>query len=187
MQVLPRGGREARRPHRGVVLLVSLTEAEEASTEETGQRVESLRPLDNDEVWNGRQALREPSVPESKNPVLSMTLGDDCPMTTYDVLKSAILQRRCVSLVAQRWKRDVCPHALGRKGEHLVLLAFQYGVGSTSGLSKRGGWRTFFIDEIVCAKIVDGDWRTLNDYLAKLETTLDHVECRVPAARQGMR
>ena len=106
-------------------------------------------------------------------------------MPTFKVLKTAIQNRRCVMLVAQHWRRTLCPHAIGYKNNQLKVLAYQYGGGSASGLPKAGGWRTFVVDEILRAEIIEGPWRTSDDYLVKLETTFDRVEHRVRPGKSG--
>jgi hypothetical protein len=105
-------------------------------------------------------------------------------MSVHAILKSAILGRRCVMLRGEGLRRKLCPHALGFKNKRLKLLAFQYGGDSASGLPASGGWRSFLVDGIEWAELTDGAWRSSDDYLAKLETTFDRVECQARPLRR---
>ncbi len=95
--------------------------------------------------------------------------------TAFDTLREAIARRRCVRLVSGHVWRDICPLALGYKGEQLKVLAFQYHGGSNSGIAPEGGWRCFSLDEIDFAKLNDDPWHSGHNTVAKLETSLDTV------------
>jgi hypothetical protein len=75
--------------------------------------------------------------------------------------------------------RQVCPHALGHKDYRLKVLVFQFVGESASGLPSSGAWRSFFLDEIEWAKIIDGPWRSDRNQVAKIETSFDHVDLEV--------
>ena len=106
-------------------------------------------------------------------------------MSVHNVLRTAILTRRCVLVRAEGLRRKLCPHALGSKDYRLKLLAFQYEGGSASGLSTSGGWRTFNLADIQWAEIIeDPTWHSSNDYLAKLETSFDAIECQARPLRR---
>ena len=96
----------------------------------------------------------------------------------------AVSRQRCVVIFAARRRRSVAPHAIGVKNGRLKLLAFQYSGGSVSGLAKDGGWRTFLLDEIFSAEIVNDAWHSAPDYLIKLETSFDTVQSQVPHVRR---
>jgi len=98
-------------------------------------------------------------------------------LAVFDVLKKAIERRHCVRVVAGDLWRDVCPLALGYKGDKLKVLAFQYRGGSSSGISADGGWRCFALDEISFAQINDDPWTSGQNPVAKLEASLDTVIC----------
>ena len=98
-------------------------------------------------------------------------------LAVFDILKTAIERRRCVRVVAGDLWRDVCPLALGYKGEKLKVLAFQYHGGSASGIAPEGGWRCFALDEISYVKVNDDPWHSGHNAVAKLEASLDTVIC----------
>jgi predicted DNA-binding transcriptional regulator YafY len=96
-----------------------------------------------------------------------------------DILRTAIRQRRCVSIAVDGLRRKVCPHAIGFKDNRVKLLAFQYSGESASGLPIGGGWRVFNLDDVHSAEFLDGPWHSEHDYVIKLETSFEFVRCSV--------
>lgn len=96
-------------------------------------------------------------------------------MNVYDTLRLAITAKQCVRVLANGRSRDLCPHALGTWGGKPRLLAFQYNGGSASGLAPGGQWRTFFLNEISMATVINGTWRIGPNPVAKIEAALDNV------------
>jgi hypothetical protein len=97
-------------------------------------------------------------------------------MTVHEVLRQAIVMKRCVRVRTAGFSRDICPHALGLKDGSPRVLAFQYDGASVSGLSGRGQWRAFFVHDISAAVPIEGRWRTGPNFIAKVEACLDRVE-----------
>jgi hypothetical protein len=107
-------------------------------------------------------------------------------MSVNAILRSAIRRQRPVEMLTPVGRlRQVCPHALGRKDHWLKVLVFQFFGESASGLPSRGAWRSFFLDEIAWAKIIDGPWRTAPNRVAKIEASFDHVHLEVGTAGAG--
>ena len=105
-------------------------------------------------------------------------------MTVNQTLTTAIRNRRCVVMMAERRRREGCPHALGYKDKRLKVLVYQYSGGSASGLANHGAWRCFFLDDIWWAEIADSAWHSGRDYIAKAESSFDYIECQVrPSVR----
>ena len=100
-------------------------------------------------------------------------------MLVDGILKTAIQCRRPVEMLTAGRLRQVCPHALGHKDYRLKVLVFQFFGESASGLPSRGAWRSFFLDDIAWAKIIDGPWRSGLNPVAKIETSFDHVDLEV--------
>lgn len=108
-------------------------------------------------------------------------------MLVFDVLKKAIELHHCVRIVTEgRW-RDVCPAALGYKNSQLRLLAFQYRGESASGIGAQGGWRSFLLNEISSAFIVDDPWHRGDYPLWKIEASFDTVICGTGARQRVYR
>src|SRR5579864_2940042 len=100
-------------------------------------------------------------------------------MQVSEVLREAIAEKRCVRLSVAGATRFVCPHALGFKDGRPRLLAFQYEGASNSGLAAGGQWRSFFVQDIEAASLIEGAWRSGGNFVAKAEVMLDRVEYRV--------
>jgi hypothetical protein len=79
--------------------------------------------------------------------------------------------------------RQVCPHALGHKDSRLKVLVFQFSGESASGLPSDGAWRSFFLDDIAWAKIIDGPWRSDQNQVAKIEASFDRIDLEVRPRR----
>jgi hypothetical protein len=101
-------------------------------------------------------------------------------MSVNAILRSAIRRQCPVEMLTLAGRlRQVCPHALGHKDYRLKVLVFQFFGESASGLPSRGAWRSFFLDDIAWAKIIDGPWQSGRSRLAKIETSFDHVDLEV--------
>lgn len=99
-------------------------------------------------------------------------------MSILQTLTAAILCRRAVKIRAKGWEREVCPHALGYRDGRCKVLTYQYSGGSASGLAADGGWRCFVLQDILRIEITDGAWHTSHDYVAKLETSFNSIDCQ---------
>ncbi|MGO8915932.1 MAG: hypothetical protein ACLQJR_08495 [Stellaceae bacterium] len=102
-------------------------------------------------------------------------------MTVHEILRQAIIAKRCVRVRTSGFARDICPHALGFKRGSPRVLAFQYGGSSVSGLAPGGQWRAFFVHDIEEASLIEGRWRSGHNFVAKVEACLDRVEYSVSA------
>src|SRR5690348_948144 len=100
-------------------------------------------------------------------------------MSVHAILKTAIWYQRPVEMLTGGRLRRVCPHALGHEGYRLKVLVFQFFGESASGLPSGGAWRSFFLDDIASAKIIDGPWRSGRNPRAKIETSFDHVDWEI--------
>ncbi len=103
-------------------------------------------------------------------------------MSVHDTLRTAILKQRCVVMLAERKRRNVCPHALGFKDKRPKVLVYQYSGDSASGLGSDGAWRCFFLDDIWWAEITDGPWHSSRAYVFKVEVSFDYIECQVKSS-----
>jgi hypothetical protein len=113
------------------------------------------------------------------------------PMSVPGILKTAIWCRRPVEMLVAGRLRRVCPHAIGHENSRLKVLAFQFFGESASGLPSGGAWRSFFLDDIAWAKIIDGPWRSGRNSVAKIEASFDHIDLeirpRAAASRRAQR
>jgi hypothetical protein len=93
----------------------------------------------------------------------------DLPPPAWDILESALRQRRAVQLSYHgRW-RTVCPHALGWKNNKAMLLAYQTAEPAPTQhqpADPQKQWRNLFVEEIADAGIADPaiNWETAENY-----------------------
>ena len=90
----------------------------------------------------------------------------------------AIRGRHAVVMMAERRRREVCPHALGLKNDRRKVLVYQFAGASASGLAHDGAWRSFFLDDIWWVEIADGPWHSSRDFIVKAEASFDSIECQ---------
>ena len=84
-------------------------------------------------------------------------------------LEAALHQRRPVVVCYHAKARLVCPHALGWKNDRPLLLAYQTGGETTTGVlaaDPRKRWRCLFVDEVdsVVAADAASAWGTADNY-----------------------
>lgn len=108
-------------------------------------------------------------------------------MTTYEILKSAVLNKNAVALTYGRHVREVCPHVLGWRDGDEWCLAYQFGGGSSQPLKRDGdpaNWKCLEVAKISGAKIMPNEkWHT-TDREPETETScVDRVDVMQPAGR----
>lgn len=87
----------------------------------------------------------------------------------WATLEAALRQRRPVLVSYHAKQRLVCPHALGWKNDRPMLLAYQTGGETTTGLlpaDPRKRWRCLFVDEVdqVAPAGADSAWGSADNY-----------------------
>ena len=83
------------------------------------------------------------------------------------VIRTAIQQKRRVSATYKERYRELCPHALGWKGDRAHVLSYQCGGESKGGLSRDDqaqNWRCMDLDELEDVAIIDGEWVTFDNH-----------------------
>jgi hypothetical protein len=84
-------------------------------------------------------------------------------MTTHDLLRSAIRDRRQVVAYYQGHRREFCPHVLGTKAGKARVLVFQFGGETSHGpivSPQDGDWRCFEVAELLDVELRDGEWHS---------------------------
>lgn len=84
--------------------------------------------------------------------------------TTWQVLHSALTERRAVRARYHDRTRVLCPHALGWKHGRAKTLVYQTAIVDPARGDDARGWRSLFIDEIEDAVATDDPWRTAPNY-----------------------
>ncbi len=102
-------------------------------------------------------------------------------VTTYDLLRRAILERRQVRAVYHRLPREFCPHVLGAKGDKQHCLGYQFGGRTSSGAvvpGSTGNWRCFEVDELSEVSIQEGPWFTAANW-DRRQTCVERIDVEV--------
>jgi predicted DNA-binding transcriptional regulator YafY len=80
------------------------------------------------------------------------------PSATYRLIREAIENERQITCSYRGHHRELCPHILGRTGGDEMLLAWQFGGGTSSVLPPGGEWRCLKVADIRDAAARDGRW-----------------------------
>ena len=99
-------------------------------------------------------------------------------MTTYDILKHAIINRQQVICDYDGYRREICPHVIGTKHGREQVLSFQFGGSSSSGLPPEGQWRCMVVERIIDARAQGGAWHT-GDNHSRPQTCVDDIDAEV--------
>lgn len=82
-------------------------------------------------------------------------------LSTYEQIRSAVIEKKQVIAVYKGLIRELCPHAIGRKNGREQAIFFQFGGQSSSGLANpENNWRCLPLDQLQILEIRDGDWHT---------------------------
>ena len=76
----------------------------------------------------------------------------------------AVVGKRPIRAIYHGRDRWFCPHRLGRNHEgHVLVLCYQYGGGSDSGLQAAGSpanWRCIALEKLSRVELLEGAWHT---------------------------
>jgi hypothetical protein len=79
----------------------------------------------------------------------------------YQLIRQAILDRRCASALYEDYIRVFCPRTIGKDKDGAdVVEAFQYGGGHPGGLSLGGMWCCFQVSALAWISVNGDAWRT---------------------------
>ena len=102
--------------------------------------------------------------------------------TTWQVLTTALSQRRAVRARYHDRTRVLCPHALGWKHGRAKALVYQTDIVGPARDDDARGWRSLFIDEIEDAVVTDDPWHTASDYTSH-GNGIDTLVAAIPSRR----
>jgi hypothetical protein len=104
-------------------------------------------------------------------------------VTSYDLLRDAVVGRRQVRAVYDGLPREFCPHVLGTKEGEAHCLAYQFGGESSAGPitpGATGNWRCFVVTRLTQVSLQDGPWHTAPNWDG-YQTCVDRVDVEVEA------
>lgn len=102
-------------------------------------------------------------------------------MTTYDLLRQAILRRQQVLAVYKNLPREFCPHVLGMKGDARHCLGYQFAGQSTTDAivpGSTGNWRCFVVDDLSQVSLREGPWFTAPNW-DRRQTCVERIDVEV--------
>ena len=82
------------------------------------------------------------------------------PNEYYDLCFEAILGRQQLVFTYRDRRREICPHVLGLTKGKEMLLGYQFGGETNSGLPAGGEWRCFKVAEMHSIELRGGTWHT---------------------------
>ncbi len=77
---------------------------------------------------------------------------------TYDLFGQAMAARSQIFCIYDGYPRELCPHILGHTKGQEVVLTYQFGGQSKSGLPPGGEWRCLWLSKVRNAQLRDGPW-----------------------------
>lgn len=101
-------------------------------------------------------------------------------MSTYNLIKQAILNKQCITCTYNRHVRKMTPHVIGLKNGVRQALFYQYGGTSSSGLSNDAtqNWRCIPVDKITNISINNDSFQTAANH-SKTQTCVDEVDVEI--------
>lgn len=102
-------------------------------------------------------------------------------MSTYEIIREAIKDRRQIVATCDGYRREMCPHVIGRKSGRAQCLFYQFGGDSASGLGPlgdEGNWRCLPIDGLSKVEVRDGPWFTAGNH-SKQQSCVGTIDTEV--------
>ncbi len=101
-------------------------------------------------------------------------------MNTYELVKQAIIDKRCVTCLYNGYLRKMTPHVIGTKKGIRQALFYQYGGESNSGLSvdPTKNWRCIPIDKIKDLSVNSDLFQTAQNH-SKTQSCVDNIDVEI--------
>jgi hypothetical protein len=101
--------------------------------------------------------------------------------STYDLIRSAILNKQQVVATYSGHVREMCPHVIGTKNGREQALFFQFAGTSSSGAIVPGSsdnWRCITINGLSNVSVRNGPWQTAANH-SQPQTCVDEIDVQV--------
>lgn len=102
-------------------------------------------------------------------------------MSTYEIIKDAINNKKQIIATYQGYVRELCPHAIGTKNGREQALFYQFGGHSSSGTIVTGSpsnWRCLPLDGLSNISVQDGTWYTAGNH-SRTQSCIDWIDVEV--------
>jgi len=102
-------------------------------------------------------------------------------MNTYDLLKQAISKKQQVVATYNGYRREMCPHALGKKNGKEHCLFYQFAGESSSNPIIPGSeknWRCMPVNGLFDVSLREGEWHTASNH-SRPQTCIDDIDVEI--------
>ena len=102
-------------------------------------------------------------------------------MTTYQIIRDAILNKQQVLATYDGHPREFCPHAIGTKNGREQALFYQFGGSGSKGPIAPGStnnWRCIPISGLSNVVVRAGSWHSADNH-SKAQTCVDNIDVEV--------
>lgn len=100
-------------------------------------------------------------------------------MSTYELLKEAIFEKKQVLADYSGKQRSLCPHVLGTKNGKEHCLFYQFEGESTSKPIVYGSmqnWRCMEVADLLNVSVQDGAWHTVENWDVNTQSCIDEID-----------
>jgi hypothetical protein len=102
-------------------------------------------------------------------------------VSTYELLKQAIVNKQQVIASYNGYLREMCPHAIGTKKGRIHCLFYQFGGDSSKGpivTDSPNNWRCIPIEGLSNITVREGTWHS-GGHHSRPNTCIDSVDIEV--------
>ncbi|UXY50124.1 hypothetical protein [Stenotrophomonas maltophilia] len=103
-------------------------------------------------------------------------------MSTYAIVRQAILDKHQITAVYDGYYREMCPHAIGEKNGKEQALFYQFGGETSKGPIKdptsRNNWRCLELSKLSNVAAVPGTWYSADNH-SVASTCIDDIHAEV--------
>ena len=102
-------------------------------------------------------------------------------MSTYELIKFAIQNKKQITAVYKGYYREMCPHAIGTQHGREQALFYQFGGNTSSGPvnpNSPNNWRCLRLADLEDVQARDGEWHTAYNH-SQAQTCIDRIDCEV--------
>jgi hypothetical protein len=101
--------------------------------------------------------------------------------SVYSRIRQAIRDKSIVTAVYRGHRREMCPHAIGRKRGKEHALFYQFAGTSSTGLGPDGSpknWRCLDLDELTEVAVRPGEWHSASNH-SRPQRCIDEIDVEV--------
>lgn len=103
-------------------------------------------------------------------------------MSTYDIVRQAIIDKSQITAVYDGHYREMCPHAIGIKKGKEQALFYQFGGETSKGPlqdpSASNNWRCLELSKLHNVRVTTGPWHSADNH-SSASTCIDDIDLEV--------